>query len=78
MFSRRTVSKHLKTIYFNFWFLGTAYWSQEAIDVFTKLCGSRLVQAEIKGYNKETNIPYVELYATDEHKKVIVCILKNI
>ncbi|KAI6177268.1 A-kinase anchor protein 1, mitochondrial [Aphelenchoides bicaudatus] len=49
---------------------GTAYWSQEAIDMFSKLCASRIVQAEIKGYNKDTNIPYVELYAIDEHKKV--------
>jgi len=49
---------------------GTAYWSQAASEMFSKLCTSKIVQAEVKGYNKENNIPYVELYAIDEHKKV--------
>jgi A-kinase anchor protein 1 len=50
---------------------GTTNWSQDAFNLFTKLCANRIVQAEIKGYNKENNIPYVELYAIDETKKVI-------
>lgn len=49
---------------------GTTHWSQDAYNVFSKLCASKIVQAEIKGYNKENNIPFVELYAIDEHKKV--------
>ncbi|KAI6188519.1 A-kinase anchor protein 1, mitochondrial [Aphelenchoides besseyi] len=49
---------------------GTMHWSEEATALFSKLCASRIVQAELIGYNKENNIPYVEIYATDEEKKV--------
>jgi len=58
---------------------GTAHWSKEAQEIFTKLCAPRIVQAELVGYNKENNIPYVELYAIDEHKKVqrVDCVLRE-
>jgi len=49
---------------------GTSHWSEGAHNIFTKLCASRIVQAEIKGYNKDNNVPYIELFAMDEHKKV--------
>ncbi|KAI6239082.1 A-kinase anchor protein 1, mitochondrial [Aphelenchoides fujianensis] len=49
---------------------GTSRWSDEAGELFSKLCASRIVQAELVGYNKENNIPYVDVYAIDENKKV--------
>lgn len=49
---------------------GTVHWHPKAVELFTKLCSSRIAHAELVGYNKENNIPYVELYAIDEKKQV--------
>ncbi|CAD5215642.1 unnamed protein product [Bursaphelenchus okinawaensis] len=49
---------------------GTVHWSKNAVDVFTKLCSSKIVHAELIGYHKDNNIPYVKLCTVDEKKNV--------
>ncbi|CAD5221588.1 unnamed protein product [Bursaphelenchus xylophilus] len=49
---------------------GTVHWSQEAVDLFTKLCSSKIVHAELVGFHRENNIPYVKLCTVDEKKNV--------
>lgn len=55
---------------------GTAYWSKEASDAFSSLCTYKIVQAEVKGYNKENNIPYIELYAVSFSFHSLSCLCR--
>uniref|UniRef100_A0A914EDW8 Tudor domain-containing protein n=1 Tax=Acrobeloides nanus TaxID=290746 RepID=A0A914EDW8_9BILA len=50
---------------------GTSHWSDEANEVFTSLCMSKIIQSELVGHNKNDSIPYVELQVFDDEKKLI-------
>ena len=52
---------------------GTSRWSDAAKACFSQQCASRIVQIELVGYHKDSNIPFVEVYAPDEHKQVDAC-----
>lgn len=51
---------------------GTVHWSPKAVETFVKLCSNRIVHAELVGYNKDNNIPYLQLCTVDEKKNVSV------
>uniref|UniRef100_A0A915CUE4 Tudor domain-containing protein n=1 Tax=Ditylenchus dipsaci TaxID=166011 RepID=A0A915CUE4_9BILA len=50
---------------------GTSHWSEEATELFQKLCAAKIIQAELVGTNKSDGIPCVDLYIVDENKKVL-------
>jgi hypothetical protein len=50
---------------------GTSHWSDEANDLFQKLCAAKIIQAQLVGHNKTDGIPCVELHIVDENKKVL-------
>lgn len=60
----------VNTYYFITFLLGTSHWSDEANNIFQKLCSAKIIQAELIGTNKHDMLPAVELYVVDENKKV--------
>ncbi|KAI1721106.1 tudor domain-containing protein [Ditylenchus destructor] len=50
---------------------GTSRWSEEANELFQKLCAAKIIQAELVGHDKNNGTPCVILFIVDEKKKVI-------